>query len=122
MTPQEAGNRLKLLTQWDSPPGLTQDEIDALVVMAQRADADGNAPSSDDWAPTYALRAAAAEGWRMKAGKASSQFAFSEDGQSFQPQQVIEHCLKMAAHYSRGMAHSIPVQGAYTTAVEVEDV
>jgi hypothetical protein len=39
------------------------------------------------------------EAWLLKAGKASEQHNFSEDGQSFSASDVIAHCLKMADRY-----------------------
>lgn len=45
------------------------------------------------------LRAAAYEGWLLKAGKASGDYASSIEGQSMHPEQVHAHCLKMADRY-----------------------
>lgn len=53
-----------------------------------------------EWAPTWNLDAAAAEGWRWKAAKCASRTAFSTDGQNFQVQQLHAHCLEQAARYS----------------------
>jgi hypothetical protein len=51
------------------------------------------------WKPTYDLAVAAAEGWRQKAGLTSDRFRFGEGGDSYERQQVFEHCLKMAGLY-----------------------
>lgn len=46
------------------------------------------------------LRAAAAAGWRQKAGLVAGGYEFSTGGQSFKRDQVHKHCLRMAAHYT----------------------
>ena len=51
------------------------------------------------WTPAYDLNAAAAEGWRWKAGKIADAFDFSTDQQSFEKSQRVKHCLDMAARY-----------------------
>lgn len=58
------------------------------------------------WAPTFDLSAAAAQGWRMKAGKAAGRFDFAEDGQQFSRSQVVAHCTAMAERYERRTAGS----------------
>ena len=62
-----------------------------------------------EWAPTFDLDAAAARGWRMKAGKAAGRFDFSEDGQQFSRSQVISHCTAMAATFETGTAGDLTV-------------
>ena len=52
-----------------------------------------------DWEQIYNIRRAVYEAWVLKAQKASEYYAFSEDGQSFQAQQVYEHCMKMASRF-----------------------
>lgn len=56
------------------------------------------------WQPTYALAAAAAEGWRMKAGLVSDRFRFADDGDSYDRQQIFEHSFRMAEQYERKAA------------------
>lgn len=53
------------------------------------------------WQPTYALALAAAEGWRMKAGLVSDRFRFADDGDSYDRQQIFEHCFRMAEQYEK---------------------
>ena len=56
------------------------------------------------WEPTYDLHAAARMGWRLKAGKVANAYSFQTDGQTFQRQQMIQHCLAMAEqHRPRGV-------------------
>lgn len=55
----------------------------------------------DPWAPTWDLNAAAAEGWRWKAGKAAAQFSFAAHEQRFDRAQKHQHCLLMAREFGR---------------------
>lgn len=61
------------------------------------------------WAPTFDLNAAAAEGWRIKAGKAAGGFDFAEDGQSFSRSQIVAHCRAMADTFKTGTAGTLQV-------------
>lgn len=61
------------------------------------------------WAPTWDLNAAAAAGWRMKAGKAAGRFDFGEDGQQFSRSQVMAHCQAMAESFGAGEALALNV-------------
>lgn len=81
-------------------PSLTDSELDALLATYALRDEDGRAPTDDAWTPTYALNAAAAEGWRQKAARVAGDFGFSADGASFSKGDVLAHCLAMEAHYA----------------------
>ncbi len=67
----------------------------------------GIRPDETSWEPTYALDAAAAEGWRWKAAKVAERFAFSSDAGSFQRDQIHTHCLAMARHYSSRVVRTL---------------
>lgn len=69
------------------------------------------------WSPTYDLAAAAAEGWRMKAGLVSDRIRFADDGDSYDRDQVFAHCVRMAELYeqkaaSGGLIVGSPAGGA----------
>lgn len=51
------------------------------------------------WQPTYDLAAAAAAGWNEKAGLVSDRFRFADGGDSYDRNQIFEHCVKMAELY-----------------------
>ncbi len=70
---------------------------------------DGVAP----WLGEWSLMAAAAEGWRWKAGKVAGRFTFSSDVNSFQRRQMHEMCLQMADQYSKGGGTIGVVSGDY---------
>jgi hypothetical protein len=107
--------RIGAMTAWDSEPTLTSEELDTLVELAQRADADGRAPWDADWSGTYDLNAAAAEGWRWKAARAASKFDVTTDGQTVIRSQIIDHCQEMAEMYRKKIVAHVPVYGTLTT-------
>lgn len=64
------------------------------------------------WAPTYALNAAAAEGWRWKAGKVAGKFGFATDQQIFNREHMNKMCLAMADRYAKRVSGNIRLAGA----------
>lgn len=90
-------------------PILDDDDIDMLLTLSHRPDAKGNLPDANNWTLTYDLNFGAAEGWRIKAGRAAHKFNFSEDGQTFQRAQIYAHCVAQADRYGRMGMGSIPV-------------
>lgn len=52
------------------------------------------------WAPTHDLNKAAAEGWRIKAGLVSNRHSFGSNAGNYNPEQIHQHCLEMAALYA----------------------
>ena len=111
MTEAEALARLKRMTDPDSDPALTADDVADCLAMSKLVDADGLAPSDASWTPTWDLNRGAAEGWRRKAGRLAMRFDFSSDGQQFQRSQAVEHCERMAEQYRRRIVSSVPVPG-----------
>lgn len=59
------------------------------------------------WTPTWDLNAAAALGWQIKAGKASSRFNFASDGQNFQRAQTFDHCRQMERSFRRKVSSGV---------------
>jgi hypothetical protein len=114
--------RLRAMTASDTDPTLSDSELMLLLGMCQLEDEDGLAPDDVDWTGTYNLNLGAAEGWRWKAGKCSNRFAFRDDLNDYQRQQVNEHCLKIAKEYSRKIAVSALVRSPlYDPDAEEED-
>lgn len=66
------------------------------------------------WTPTYDLYAAAAEGWRWKAGKIADAFDFSTDQQNFQRSQKVAQMMKMAEFYDARAGTSVYGAGVET--------
>lgn len=90
-------------------PELTVADQEDLIALAKRADVEDRPPSDANWEPTWDLDAAAAEGWRRKAGKVASRFSVNIDGDALQRAQVFSHCLAMADRYGRKMVRSAEI-------------
>jgi len=54
------------------PPLFTDAQIQEFLDLEKVIDADGYAPSNDDWTPTYDVISAAGRGWLWKAGEVSN--------------------------------------------------
>jgi hypothetical protein len=81
-------------------PALEDAELDAILSRFRLTDADGRRPDDQGWLGAYALNAAAAEGWRIKASRVAADFNFSADGASFSKGDVMAKCLEMEQHYA----------------------
>jgi hypothetical protein len=110
MTGEQAAARLEHMVAPDIDPTLSPEQMDALLELAKREDAEGLAPTDDGWEPTFDLDAAAAEGWRWKAGMAVPRFGVSLDGDSLQRQQIYAHCLRQAEMYANRVVGSMGVK------------
>jgi len=101
--------RLQSMTAHDVDPTLSEAEITALLKQFARPDAFGALPSDVDYVPTWDLNGAAAQGWLNKSAKCSNRFAFSSDVNSFDRNQVFDHCMKMHERYARRAAQSLTI-------------
>ena len=121
MTEAEARVQLERMTAHDTPPALTETEVVDLVEQARVHDPAGLNPDDEGWTPTYNLQRAAKTGWEWKAARASGNFAFAADGERFDRDQVYEHCMAMARHYSRtGTASAVTLASPYGGEPRVE--
>lgn len=85
---------LTIYLQPAQEPTLEAAELAALEALAARPDSQGRLPTAEDWTPTYDYAWAVAEGWKIKAAKVAGNYAFSDEGQSFQRDQVYQHCIQ----------------------------
>lgn len=122
MTEAEAYELLEYMTAADAEPTLSVAQLERLMELAKREDTEGVAPTDDEWEPTFDLDAAAAEGWRWKAGQAAPRFGVSLDGDTLHRQQLYVHCLKQAEMYAHRVMGSIGVKSHLppVTATEVQ--
>lgn len=104
-----AFEELKDLVAFDEDPQLTEPQLLRVLKKARRPDAAGLAPSDPNWTPTYNLDAAAAAGWRLKAGKASPKYTFAIDSEQSAQSDVFKHCMEMAKTFDRGESGSARV-------------
>ncbi len=93
--------KLSRMVAAESEPKLTPSDIDLLLADFAVTDKAGIAPDDADWQPTYRLNAAAAEGWRWKAARASELVSADLDGERLSSNQIFEHCQRMVITYSR---------------------
>ncbi len=90
--------KLKKLTAWDTEPTLSGAELDELLAGTSLEDKEGRASADATWTPTYDVNAAAATGWLIKAGRASSTTETEPDS-FYVTSKVFDNCCKMAALY-----------------------
>lgn len=90
---------LRTLTAADGVPKLTDDEIDRLLAKYAIADSDGLTPDDEDWVPTYNMRAAAREGWKLKMAKAAELTSTDLDGDRMSANQIFQHCREMLRQF-----------------------
>lgn len=95
-----------------SRPVLSDEAVGALLDQYAAEDSEGRRPTDTDWVGTWDLNAAAAEGWRMKAGKVAGDFNFSADGSSYSKADVLAHCLEMETKYA-AQSHGTMRTGAH---------
>lgn len=92
--------RLGKMVAATARPALSDTDLDALLDGAKTIDSEGRLATDASWVPTYNLNAAAAEGWRWKAGMIAGDFNFSADNASYSKGEVQAKCLEMEKHYA----------------------
>jgi hypothetical protein len=83
-----------------SRPVLSDATLNRILDQWATPDTEGRPASDAAWVPSFDLNAAAAEGWRLKAGMVAGDFNFSADGASYSKADVLAHCLEMEAKYA----------------------
>jgi hypothetical protein len=106
MTPLE---KISRMTASDSEPKLEEADLSALLAGFARPDAEGRPPTDLNWTPGYDLNAAAAEGWRWKAARASEMIAADLDGAKLSAEQLFEHCERMIGVYAKRVRSTVSV-------------
>lgn len=89
-------DKLKKMLAWDVEPALTDGEVDELLGHAAVTDASGLEPLHEEWTPTYDLNAAAADGWLIKAARASALTEVDPPGSGIVTSRVFDNCRAMA--------------------------
>jgi hypothetical protein len=101
--------KLARMTDAETEPVLTEDDLSDLLAAAARPDAEGRTRADDGWTPTWDFNSGAAEGWARKASKAASSFNFAEDGQRFDRAQIHAHCAAQHKVYADKAMGSLPL-------------
>lgn len=108
----DARERLASMTAAGDKPVLIADDLARLIAMSRRSDADGISPLRPTWVETFDLNAAAAEGWRWKAGRvATSMSSRSVDGGYDADSFKYLNCIRQAEHYAKRATASVRVLG-----------
>lgn len=92
-------DKLKKMLAWDTAPALTDGEVDELLTSFSMTDKSGLAPADLLWTPTYDLNSAAAAGWLLKAGRATSLVEIDPPGSGLFTSKVFDNCRAMARIY-----------------------
>jgi hypothetical protein len=112
--------RLAQMVDADVAPVLSDQDLDELLAGARLRDRAGLLPSTAGWVPTFHLTAAAAEGWRRKAGRAAAAHSYANGALRSERAQIHVHCLAMAREYARRIRHSAVVKSGTIAALEAE--
>lgn len=95
----DAVDELRIMVAASSHPVLDDTRLLRILYNARRPDSDRKNPNEDGWSSTYDLDAAAAEGWRIKAGEVAGDYTFQSDDSKLDRSDVIKHCLAMEKTY-----------------------
>src|SRR5215216_4933665 len=102
-TADRADRLLRQMTQAAVAPTLTNQEIEDLLWSARVTDATGLTIDALLWTPTYGtveLRRAAADGWRLKAAKLTTEYDVAVGaGTDFKRKQQYDMCIQMAEKF-----------------------
>jgi hypothetical protein len=94
-------DRLAELIANDQQPTLSPEALEQILERHRMVDKDGYAPNDVDWIPTYDFNRAAAEGWRLKAGRVAADFNITIEGRQLSRSDLVKQFLQMAKEYAR---------------------
>ena len=100
-------DELKLLTDWESSPELTEDDLTDVLANAAVADQAGRAPTDAAWSPTYDMNTAASKAWLIKAARAASKVDSPPSGEV--TAKVFDNCRAMARIYAAKRCSTVVV-------------
>lgn len=99
--------KLQRMTAATAEPQLTNAELEDLLSSFATADSNDALPSAPEWIPTYNLRAAAREGWKIKLARAAEAVSTDLDGDRMSANQLFDHCERMVKRYSGATSVSV---------------
>lgn len=111
----DAAAYLERMTAAHSEPELSSAEVDDILAEFAKADAAGALPGDPAWVPTYNMRAAIRQGWKLKMAKAAELQSTDLDGDRMSANQIFEHCERMVRKWGSTASPST------TAATEEED-
>lgn len=92
-------------------PVLSDEQLGQLLDANRTLDSDGLLATDEGWVPTYALGAAAQDGWLLKAGMVAGRVDGADGGMRLARSQLHAHCLAMADRYAARRSVSMPLAG-----------
>ena len=98
------------MTAWDTEPTLSEDDLNAALVVAALTDATGLGPLNEEWTPTYDFNSAAAEAWLTKAARAAPTVEVEPPGSGIVTSKVFDNCRAMARIYAIKRSASVSVR------------
>lgn len=101
-------DKLKIMTDWETEPALTEDELNEALAAAALEDAAGLAPTHEEWTPTYDLNAAAGAAWLIKAARAAA--TVDEPTEGAVTSKVFDNCRAMARIYGARRTTTVGVR------------
>lgn len=92
-------DRVRGMVAEPSTDTYTDDQVDAFIEAYPLPDADGLAPTADDWTATFDLNGAAADIWQEKAALLTGKFDVGTDGNSISRNQLFQNANRMVKLY-----------------------
>ena len=102
--------RLRLMVAATSRPTLTDDDLDVVLDSARIRDSAGLWPTETGWDESWDLNAAAAEGWRIKAGQVAGDYTFTADDASYSRGDVLASMERMVSMYAAKVVGSTSIK------------
>lgn len=106
---------LRLFAAVEEEPSLAQNEIEIILDMARRPDAEDVVHTDATWVPTFDIHFAIVKAWEAKAAKAAAKYTFLQGGNQFIRSDMIRHCLTMAGQWRRGVHDSLLIAASQET-------
>jgi hypothetical protein len=111
MTDTEARAEISVLARASDDPALAPGDLDVCVRKSRRADAEGRAPGSANYVPTYDTTHGAMWGWRIKAGIAARRVDVEDANLRIKRSQVRAHCEAEERKYRALLHGTVTVPG-----------
>lgn len=106
-----------LYTKARTEPVLSENEIEQLVGMAKRTDANGLTPDEANWTPTWSCNQAIAMGWELKAASVATGVDFVSGKQQLKRSQMFSQLMAMSDRWKRRVAETLRVPSSTTRTI-----
>jgi hypothetical protein len=100
---------LRAMTDATTHPVLSDGQLTDLLSRQALPDTAGRPPADPGWTPTYAVEAAAAAGWMLKAARLTGNTDIADEAAQVKRSQAYDHAMAMVKLY-RAEADRVKVQ------------